>query len=261
MKEQNFLIDVKDQVMRALGFDDFIKYYDFRWSEERLVTGIGGAAEYDICRMIVGIHKGKSIFLSDSDIRRNEKNKKYKQQLINETIEKIKMRSYGSVHFRAKTLFKGEEFNAMFKKRICQTTKAKADFLHFGWVDYIDGYHKVVKKSPYSVYGIISFLKDENRDENLGLDWLEDFYRSCHAYTHGSIQLARYLVLHYFEISFMLYLMIRKTFLLLCREKKTGVVIAEQDIISMIDRDFEVLYNQYQKRSTENFDKYYGLSS
>lgn len=43
--------------------------------------------------------------------------------------------------------------------------------------------------------------------------------------------------------------------------KKTGVVIAEQDIISMIDRDFEVLYNQYQKRSTENFDKYYGLSS
>lgn len=358
----NFLIDVKDQVMRALGFDDLIKYYDFRWSEERSVTGIGGAAEYDVCRMIVGIHKAKSIFLSDSDIRRNEKNKKYKQQLINETIEKIKMRFYGSVYFRTKTLFKGEEFlyyplpyglfvmsvkmnemlwdghdcnfhplyhgiaynsisalsllednlfgtayplcrgaiemylrllilaprtelymeyekfrmfeveyschqaypkefNAIFKKRICQTTKAKADFLHFGWVDYIDGYHKVVKKSPYSVYGIISFLKDENRDENLGLNWLEDFYKSCHAYTHGSIQLAKYPVLHYFEISFMLYLMIRKTFLLLCREKKTGSVIAEQDIISMIDRDFAVLYDQYQKRSTENFDKYYGLSS
>lgn len=100
-----FLIDVKDQVMKALGFDDLIKYYDFRWSEEKSLTGIGGAAEYDICRIIVGIHKAKSIFLSKDEIRKNEKSKKYKKQLIVETIEKIRMRSYGSVCFRTKTLF------------------------------------------------------------------------------------------------------------------------------------------------------------
>lgn len=355
-----FLIDVKDRVMKALGFDNLIKYYDFHWSEERSVTGLGGAVEYDICRMIVGIHKAKSIFLLDNDIRKNEKSKEYKQQLIAETIEKIKLRLYGSVHFRRKTLLQGEEFlyyplpyelfvmstkmsemltqghdyncqqlyygvlynsisalsllednllgtayplcrgaiemyfkllmlasrtefynqyekfrmfeveyschrayskefNALFKKRICKISKAKADFLHFGWVDYIDKYHEVVKKYPYSVYGIITFLKDQNKDKNLGLKWLENFYMSCHAYTHGSIQIARYPVLHYFEISIMLYFIIRKTFLMLCKEKKVGTMIDGQDIISMADRDFDILYNQYENRSTEKFDRYYNL--
>ena len=117
-------------------------------------------------------------------------------------------------------------------------------------MDFIDGYHKVVKKSPYSVSGIISFLKDKNTNNNLGLEWLEDFYKSCHAYTHGSIQIARYPVLHYFEISIMLYFIIRKTFLLLCKEKKVEPMIDGQDIISMIDRDFVVLYNQYSKIRT-----------
>ncbi len=252
-----FLIDVKDRVMKALGFKDLVKYYDFRWSEEKSVTGIGGAAEYDICRMIVGIHKAKSIFLLDNEIRRNEKSNKYKQQLIAEIIEKIKLRLHGSAHFRTRTLLQGEEFlyypipyelfamtvkmremltlghdcnchqlyfgviynsisalslmgdnligsayplcrgaiemyfkllilasrtelydqyekyrmleveyschrkyseefNALFERRICKYSKAKADFLHFGWLDYIDEYHKVAKKSPYSIYGIIS---------------------------------------------------------------------------------------------------------
>lgn len=357
-----FLIDVKDRVMQALGLDNLFKYYDFRLSEEKSLTGIGEAAEYDVCRMIVGIHRAKSIFLSDNEIRRNEKSNKYKQQLITETLEKIKLRLYGSVHFRRKTLLQGEEFlyypvpyelfvmtakmsemlthghdynchelyygvvynsisalslmednllgtaypllrgaiemylkllilvprsefcnqydkfrtfeieyscrreyseefNALFKKRICQFSKAKGDFLHFGWVDSIDKYHKVVKKSPYSVYGIITFLKEENKDKNPELEGLEDFYKSCHAYTHGSIQTARYPVLHYFEISIMLYFIIRETFLLLCKEKKVETTIDGQDIISMIDRDFDVLSNQYQIRSTERFENYYNGGS
>ena len=262
----NFLIDIKNQVMEKLGIENFIKYYGFGFSEERMVTGIGEAAEYDICRMIVGIHRAKTIFLSLNDIQKNEKNKKYKQQLVDETIEKIKMRSYGSMYFRRKTLLQGEEFlyyplpyelfvmsvkmsemlknsqecncsqlyfgmlynsisalsllednllgtayplcrgaiemylkllvlvsrtevciqyekfkefeieyschrkypdefNVLFKKCICLKAKAKADFLHFGWVDNIEEYHKTVKKFPYSVYGIIAFLKEKNKDK------------------------------------------------------------------------------------------------
>lgn len=30
-----FLIDIKDRVLKELGFDNLIKYYDFRWSEEK----------------------------------------------------------------------------------------------------------------------------------------------------------------------------------------------------------------------------------
>lgn len=89
----------------------------------------------------------------------------------------------------------------------------------------------------------------------------ENFYKSCHAYTHGSIQLSRYPVLHYFEISIMLYLIIRETFLLLCKEKEVEPMIDGQDIISMLDRDFEILYDQYLKRSTDNFNRYYNISS
>lgn len=350
-----FLIDIKDLVMKNLGLESLIKYYDFRWSDERMITGIGEAAEYDICRMIVGIHRAHSIFLSDDEIRKNERSRRYKQQLVSETIEKIKIRFYGSVYFRKNTLFHGEEFlyyplpyelfamstkmgqmlmdghtvccgqlyygviyngysalsllegnllgtayplcrgaiemylkllilhtrtefydwyekfrmfeveyscrqtypkefNALFEKRVCQDSKARADYLHFGWVDFIDKYHKITKKFPYSIYGIITFLKAKNEDRILELEQLESFYKSCHAYTHGSIQTAKYPELHYFEISIMLYYVVRGTFLLMCREKGVEALVDGSDVISMIDRDFAVLHEQYKTRSTEMFE-------
>ena len=350
-----FLIDVKDQVLKNLGLERLMKYYDFRWSDERMITGMGEAAEYDICRMIVGIHRAHSIFLSDDEIRKNERSRRYKQQLVSETIEKIKLRFYGSVYFRKNTLFHGEEFlyyplpyelfamstkmgqmlmdgqilccgqlyygviyngysalsllegnllgtayplcrgaiemylkllilnartefydgyekfrmfeveyschqtypkefNELFEKRVCQESKVRADYLHFGWVDFIDQYHKIAKKFPYSVYGIITFLKAKNEDRIWELELLEDFYKSCHAYTHGSIQTAKYPLLHYFEISIMLYYVMRGTFLLMCKEKGMEALIDENDVISMVDRDFEVLYEQYKIRSTEMFE-------
>ncbi|MDE6025834.1 MAG: hypothetical protein K2G45_10320 [Lachnospiraceae bacterium] len=355
-----FLIDIKNQVMKVLGLNNLKKYYDFSWSYERIITGIGEGTEYDICRMIVGIHRANSIFLTDTEVRRNEKSKRYKQQLISETIEKIKLRLYGSVYFRKKSLFRGEEFlyyplpyelfamsmkmnellgnnnkcsqlyygvvynclsalsllednllgtayplcrgaiemyfkllllvsqpelsdwyekfrmfeikyscngtypkefSELFEKRKCESSKAKASYLHFGWVDSIDGYHEVVNERPYSVSGICSFVKIKNEDEILGLKCLEKLYKECHAYTHGSIQTAKYPVLHYFEISIMLYYIIRETFLLLCKECNVEALVDGHDIISMIDRDFKVLYDQYQNRSTENFEKYYNSAS
>ena len=148
------------------------------------------------------------------------------------------------------------------KKRARKDLKTKADYLHFGWVDFIDGYHKAVKAVPYSVYGIITFLKSKSVDKIIGLDHLEGLYKSCHAYTHGSIQTAKYPVLHYFEILIMLYYVTRDTFLLICREKGVEALVNGSNIISMIDRDFEVLYGQYKIRTTDMFERYYasGLS-
>ncbi len=353
-----FLIDIKERVMKELGVGNILKYYDFQWLHERLVTGIGEAPEYDICRMIVGIHRAHSIFLPNDKIRENEKSRIYRQRLVSETIEKIKLRFYGSVFFRKNLLFCGEEFlyyplpyelftmsskmsqmlmadngircwqlyygviynglsalsllesnllgtayplcrgaiemylrllilndrtefydwyekfrmfevqysccqvypeefNVLFEKRNCQDSKAKADYLHFGWVDFIDGYYNTVKKFPYSIHGIITFLKDKSKDEVLELEQLEKLYKSCHAYTHGSIQTAVYPILHYFEISIMLYYVIRNTFLLLCKEKGIESLIDGNDIIYMADRDFEILYEQYENRSTEMFERHY----
>lgn len=150
-----------------------------------------------------------------------------------------------------------EEFNTIFEKRVRKDMKVKVDYLHFGWLDFVDGYHKAVKKAPYSIYGIIAFLESKCEDKVLGLGLLERFYKSCHAYTHGSIQTAKYPILHYFEISAMLYFIIRETFLLLCNEMKAEAMVEGQDIISMIDRDFNILNEQYEIRSTERFEKYY----
>lgn len=61
--------------MKVLGLESLLKYYDFCWSDERMITGIGEAAEYDICRMIVGVHRAHSIFLLDGEIRKFETKK------------------------------------------------------------------------------------------------------------------------------------------------------------------------------------------
>lgn len=357
---KNFLIQIKKQVLKELGFANLIKYYDFRFSNVEIVTGAGETPEYDICRMIVGIHRAYSIFLSRQEIRENEKSSEYRNQLVSETIEKIRLRSYGSSFFRRKTVFAGEEFlyyplpyelfaiaikmsvllddnyeikhwqfyygilhnglsalslmednllggayplcrgmieiytkflllsrpeafyadyekfrmyeveqsccsqkypeefYILFKTRRFQGAKSKADYLHFGWVDSIDEYHSIVKKNPYSVYGIITYLKNKDEDKILELERMEYFYKACHAYTHGSVQMAVYPLLHYFEISIMLYYIIRGTFLLLCQELGIASSIDGNDVISMIDRDFNILYEQYKRRSTENFEEYYG---
>lgn len=105
-----------------------------------------------------------------------------------------------------------------------------------------------------AVYGILTFLKAKNEDRILELEQLGYFYKSCHAHTHGSIQTAKYPVLHYFEISIMLYYVVQGTFLLMCREKGAEALVDGNNVISMIDRDFEVLHEQYKIRSTEIFE-------
>ena len=107
---KNFLIQIKDQVLKELGFDNLIKYYDFRWSDAEMVTGAGEAPEYDICRMVVGIHRAYSIFLTRQEVRDNERNDSYRRRLISETLEKIRFRRYAGSYFRKMTLFSGEEF-------------------------------------------------------------------------------------------------------------------------------------------------------
>lgn len=356
-----FLIDIKNKVIEKLGLEGIWKYYDFDFSSVKMITGIRDSGEYDICRIIVGIHRANTIFLSKKEIKDKEKNDRYKQQIISETIEKIKLRHYGSAFFRKKIFIGGEEFlyyplpyelfvmstkmnqmlsdgvyfnywqlyygvmynsisaltllesallgtayplcrgaiemylklsilvsdskfcnkyeefrefevrqsckqiypkefNEMFENRICEKSVNKADYLHFGWVDFIDEYHNIVRKSPYSINGIITFLKNRNKERSFELENLESFYKACHVYTHGSIQTLKYPVLHYFEISIMLYYIIRDTFLLLCKEKGEDIMINGYDIISMADRDFKIMYSKYEIRSTDLFEKYYNSS-
>ena len=355
----SFLNSIKKQVLSKVGTEIF-QFYDFRWSNENILTGKDDLPEYDICRFIVGIHEAHSIFLLPDEIRKNERDTRYREHLFDEVIEKIRLHRYGSYFFRKRALIRGREFlyypipyelyvlcartyellvskknieqdvcwrlyydiitkgvaalslvednflgnayplcrgvleayfrllildnnlNAaqhyelfmqyeveqsccsqrypkefmdMFEKRRKQEINSKVGYLHYGWLDWVEGYHDIVKHAPYSMNGMIAYLKNslpnKKQDE---LSKLEYFYKMCHGYTHGSVQGAIYPELHYFEISIMLYFAIRNTFIMLCHKHNEEFTINEVDIIAMIDRDIVELMDQYEKRSTEKFE-------
>lgn len=104
----SFLIKIKSEVLNKMALDLF-NYYPFHFDNKKILTGTDETPEYDICRIIVGVHRHHSIFLSEQEIRENQRNAAYQEQLVNEVIEKIRLRHFGSVFFRRKQLLLGDE--------------------------------------------------------------------------------------------------------------------------------------------------------
>lgn len=357
----SFLIKIKSSVIIKLS-TQLLEYYNFRFDSERIVTGHDETPEYDICRMIVGIHRHHSIFLSKEEIRNNEKSELYQKQIVKETIEKIKLRQYGSAFFRKKQLIIGDEFlyfpvpydlfamcmksvlllnnssnrlavnygdivstalsaltlmennflsnayplcrgmielyiktlilqkhpetikaydefsnfeieqsccsqkypkkfNELYEKRKKQSSKSKVDYLHYGWLDSIVAYNSTENNS-YSIYGIFDYLMRESNDtQSDSLNEIKRLYKMCHGYTHGSTIHVKYPLLQYFEISMMIYYVVRNVFTEICNISNIDISDNEPNLAEIVDRDFAILKEQYHIRSTENFDLYYELNN
>lgn len=152
-----------------------------------------------------------------------------------------------------------EEFIEQFKNRKDKKQKNKIDYLHYGWVDKIPGYHESINSvKSYSIYGLFEFLKlYAEEDKKSTLDLLQSIYSRCHAFTHGSIGNSGYPLLHYFELSIGLYIPLVATFGTLCECRGIEPKINNIDILKSINGDFEELLKQYSMRSTENFENYY----
>lgn len=357
----SFLIKIKSSVIIKLS-TQLLEYYNFRFDSERIVTGHDETPEYDICRMIVGIHRHHSIFLSKEEIRNNEKSELYQKQIVKETIEKIKLRQYGSAFFRKKQLIIGDEFlyfpvpydlfamcmksvlllnnssnrlavnygdivstalsaltlmennflsnayplcrgmielyiktlilqkhpetikaydefsnfeieqsccnqkypkkfNELYEKRKNQSSKSKVDYLHYGWLDSIVAYNSTENNS-YSIYGIFDYLMRESNDtQSDSLNEIKRLYKMCHGYTHGSTIHVKYPLLQYFEISMMIYYVVRNVFTEICNISNIDISDNEPNLAEIVDRDFAILKEQYHIRSTENFDLYYELNN
>lgn len=357
----SFLIKIKSSVIIKLGIQ-FLEYYNFHFDSERIVTGRDETPEYDICRMIVGIHRHHSIFLSKEEIRNNEKSESYQKQIVKETIEKIKLRQYGSAFFRKKQLIIGDEFlyfpvpyelfvmcmksivllnnscnwlavnygdivstalsaltlmennflsnsyplcrgmielyiktlilqkhpeaikaydefsnfeieqsccsqkypenfNELYEKRKNQSSKSKVDYLHYGWLDSISAYNPT-SNNRYSIYGIFDYLMRESNDtQSDSLNEIKRLYKMCHGYTHGSTIHVKYPLLQYFEISMMIYYVVRNVFTEICNISNIDISDNEPNLAEIVDRDFAILKEQYRIRSTENFDLYYELNN
>ena len=150
-----------------------------------------------------------------------------------------------------------EEFNELFQNRIDTSCKKKIDYLHYGWLDKIPNYHDVVRKQPYSINGILNFLRATHVDSETLFDKIEFFYKMCHGYTHGNIGTAKYPLLHYFEISIIMQITVLHSYIMLCEENGGHQNINGIDVVAKAERDFIPLNEQYQKKSTELFEAHY----
>lgn len=358
--KSNFLIKIYHQVKDTIG-EDIYKYYPLTLTMENAISRSYDVAEYDICKMIIGIHKSNTIFVGENEKRKILESSTYEQKIISDVIKHIKLRNYGSSYFRQKQIILGdrflyfnlpydlfvlsirinelltinpqtpyrpifskisnmgasalsllennfldniysicrgilelyatlvaisqnknalkkynlltkleiqysqcgknlsEEFYSLFENRIKKESynEPPHQFLHFGWVDELKDYHKIVKRNPYTMKGLLKYLKFVNKKEYF--DIYENFYNQCHSYTHANILTPAYPLLSYFEINIMLYLTLASAYENLCDILQTDTDINGIDIIAKTNQDYENLINQYNKRSTENFNKYYNI--
>lgn len=353
----SFLIKIKNAVFNKLG-SGLLQYYPIHFDNFRIMTGTDATPEYDVCRIIIGIHRHHSIFLSENEIHINQKNSDYQQQIIDEVIEKIQIYQLSCMFFRKSQLLLGDEFlffpvpyelfatcmraiqlisncsiplavycydlvglalsslslmennllsNAyplcrsmielylkilvlrrhpeaykdyerfctfeieqsccsqtypqefvtLYNARKYMASQSKVNYLHFGWLDSVDDYD-IEATNRYSIYGILDYLK---RDDNLinDLTYIEPLYKMCHGYAHGSTVHVSYPLLQYFEISCMIYCVIRPVFADICGTDKIESSDTDKLLLAALDRDFKKLKEQYGKRSTDNFESYYRL--
>lgn len=354
----NFLIKIRNKVFDEIG-NDLLKYYPIDFN---IVTSSYNPCLYDICKIIVGVHSHHSIFLTKEDILTNHSDESYQKKIVEEVIEKIKLRQYGSLFFRNMQLILGEEFlyfpvpyelfamciksvgivetakrefslciyycdilncalsvltlmennflsnayplcrgmieiyikilvlqkhpeslgeyikfcefeveqscctqeypdnfNKLYKKNIGHSTTNKINYLHYGWLDCISEYD-IKARNRYSIYGIFDYLlKSDDNDMHPELEDILRLYKMCHGYTHGSTIHVKYPLLQYFEISTMLYHIIKTIFTNL--HSLLHIEMSDEDklLLNILDRDFSMLKEQYKKRTAERFESYYAL--
>lgn len=195
---------------------------------------------YPICRVVFELYLKLLIFKNNPDL-----------------IEEHSKFSYFEVIQSCCEQEYPDDFNELFQNRINKSKPKKIDYLHYGWVDKIPSYHDIVKKQPYSINGILTYLKELEAGDDYYFEEVERFYKMCHGYTHGNVVNSRFPLLHYFEISVMLHYALFHTYKILCEELEIDGSINGIDMFVKEEEDFNVLYQQYMQRSTENFEKHY----
>lgn len=355
----NFLIEILYIVLKKINFE-VTHYFDMTFNYKAAILAENESVNLEICRTIIGIHRSNCIFLSDEERTKNERDPKYKQKLVDETILHIKIRRYSAVFFRKKQIVEGdeflffpflyklyslcikanyiigknindkvvfqfyssifnkslaaltliecnfldnaypicrliielyikmlileiypnlldehekftqydfmktccgnkypEEFLVKFRNRKNQSQKNRIDFLHYGWIDSVDEYHEIVRNNkPYSLLGLIEFLKEKTEIADQ-LEILDFYYKMCHSYTHGNVNIAKYPLLNFFELSIILGFTLLNSYALLCNRTGESLDIEGYEIYKLAMNDLEDIILKHNKRSEENFASFY----
>lgn len=151
-----------------------------------------------------------------------------------------------------------EEFNNIFSKRKRKDQDNPIDYLHYGWVDEIKYYHQTVKRKPYSINGVISFLKGIVPDEkSTTMEVVPILYKRCHAFTHGSLGNEGVPLVHYFNITMILYITLLHSFRLLVDDAKADDLINGDSIDDLITSNAETFQKQFYNLDDEMIKNFY----
>lgn len=110
--KQSFLLQIRTDVMNSMGTEVF-NYYEnmFKLSSETLIKcNSDSFMDYEICRNIVGIHRSNTIFMNDADRAKLQDDQEYRNKLVNEVCDHIRLRRYSGQFFRQNQLVLGDEF-------------------------------------------------------------------------------------------------------------------------------------------------------
>ena len=151
-----------------------------------------------------------------------------------------------------------EELEKLFYDRKNKHSNNLIDYLHYGWVDKIDDYHKIIKHKAYSFNSLLKYIQEKAPGKAKGsFETLQILYNRCHAFTHGNIGNSGYPLLYYMELSMILYFVLIHVFRLLCDDVNSNYLLNGVDIIESILKDGNHLLEQYSNRNDKMFETFY----
>ena len=160
-----------------------------------------------------------------------------------------------------KTAQNGEnpaEFEELFKNRKNKSQTNEIDYLHYGWVDKIKYFHQIEKNKPYSFSALFDFLKESAPEESKGyFEFLPILYNRCHGFAHGNLGNSGIPLVHYMDLTMILYMVLDHTFRMLCTESKNDHLVNGLDVVKLLERDGEKMIHQYNRKSDEMFKTFY----
>ncbi len=160
-----------------------------------------------------------------------------------------------------KTAQNGEnpaEFEELFKNRKNKSPTNQIDYLHYGWVDKIKYFHQIEKNKPYSFNALFDFLKESAPEESKGyFEFLPILYNRCHGFAHGNLGNSGIPLVHYMDLTMILYMVLDYTFRMLCTESKNDHLVNGLDVVELLERDGEKMIHQYNRKSDEMFKTFY----
>ena len=212
IKAVNDMFNEKEKNFNSLFYNFFMKTL----SALSLIENNFMNEAYSVCRLILELYF--KILIMDSN---------------KEMLEKILSYANYELNYADNGIF-DKEFEDLFDNRkIKNENITKIDYIHYGWVDYIDDYHKIVKRdNPYTNNGVIKYITYKYND-NKKFDMLKDFYKKSHRYVHGNMTENRPLY-DYFEISLILSTIVPDVYKKVCRLLNKDMVVNNIDVIKEI---------------------------